>query len=370
MTELPPPIPPATGHYRRFRRWDRRRHEGQEPLELSYATLRSDLDRALDPLQQLGPVSGSYFRWRIPKKSGGYRLISAPRADLADVQRQLADALQRLHEPRPSAHGFLPGRSIVSNAQPHVGRRWVFNLDLENFFGSISTRRIAGLLASEPFNLRPSVAKRIAELCTLDGRLPTGAPSSPVLSNMIARKLDGQLQAFAQEHRAIYTRYVDDLTFSTNLPRVPEAIAIQNADEWFVGGPLHALIVRNGFKVNVRKVRMQHRTVKQSVTGLVTNERVNVDRQMIRSIRGALHAWHTYGYDAAQREFLLRHGGSGGANLERVLRGRIEFVRMVRGHNDPLVRKLLSQLDLLVATGRRFPADPPTGSDTIMSFFK
>ena len=354
---------------RRARR-DRRRPDGYQPLELSYSTLRSDLDSALDPLQQLGTVSTSYFRWRIPKKSGGYRLISAPRADLAGVQRQLADALQRLHEPRPNAHGFLPGRSIVSNAEPHVDRRWVFNLDLEDFFGSISTRRIAGLLTSEPFNLRTAVAERIAELCTLDGRLPTGAPTSPVLSNMIARKLDGQLQAFAHEHRATYTRYVDDLTFSTNLPRVPEALAIQIDDEWFVGGPLHALIVRNGFRVNVRKVRMQHRTVKQTVTGLVTNERVNVERRMIRSIRGALHAWHTYGYDAAQREFTLRHGGSGGVKLERVLRGRIEFVRMVRGHNDPLAQKLLSQLELLVATGRRFPADPPTGSDTIMSFFE
>jgi RNA-directed DNA polymerase len=317
-----------------------------------------DLYNALGLVLPEGSLGrNSYFRWRIPKKSGGYRLISAPRTELKAAQHILAVSLQGMHEPRPSAHGFIPARSIVTNAARHVDRRWVFNLDLEDFFGSISTRRVATLLASAPFYLNPTVARGVASICTLDGCLPTGSPSSPVLSNMVARKFDGQLQEFAHEHRAVYSRYVDDLTFSTNLPQVEEAIAVQHLDEWFVGGPLHALIVRNGFRVNVRKVRMQHRSVKQTVTGLVTNERVNVDRRDIRAIRGALHAWHTYGYDAAQREFMKRYNTNRALNLERVLRGRIAFIRMVRGKDDPIAQKLLLQLEMLVATGRRFPPD-------------
>lgn len=294
----------------------------------------------------------SYSTWHIPKKrKGEFRRISSPKPVLMSIQRGLEKSLAQLHEASPTCHGFLQGRSIVTNALPHVGRRWVFNLDLEDFFPTIRAHRIQGMLVKPPYSLSKNVAEIVTRLCTYQGRLPAGAPTSPVLSNMICRSLDRKLDQVARENNCTYTRYADDLTFSSSMLVFPAAIAVRDGINWGTGPTLVRTISKAGFKINESKVRMQEGATQQSVTGLIVNTKVNVDRRYIRNIRGAFHAWEKYGYSLTNAEFNRRLGirnEDEQASLMNVLSGRIAFISMVRGSDDPLVIRLRSDLKALV----------------------
>ena len=288
--------------------------------------------------------SSNYVTWHIPKKRGGERRISSPKPRLMEVQRSIARLLTDLYEPSDNTHGFLKERDIVTNALPHVGKRWVFNIDLKDFFPTIRVHRILGLLTKPPYNLNPNVAEALTRLCTHQGELPAGAPTSPVISNMICRTFDRQLYELARRNNCYYTRYADDLTFSSSQISFPNEIATRDGSTWGPGPTLSKMISRAGFSINSSKVRMQERSVQQSVTGLVVNSKVNVDRRYIRNIRGAIHAIQKYGRLGAQIEFSIRTGAPLTTPLDAVIAGRIAFVSMVRGKEDPLVLKLRGQL--------------------------
>jgi len=308
----------------------------------------------------------NYFKFSIPKRSGGTRWILAPRRSLKDLQRSVAATLGEFHVHRPTAHGFVTGRSIVSNAAPHVDRRWVFNLDLQDFFPSISQRRVVGVIRSALTKARldASAAPVIARLCCYEGYLPIGAPSSPLISNMVAKHLDNALEDLAAKYGCEYTRYADDITFSSNGPVFPSAIAVEVENSWAVGEELESAVATNGFRINTNKVRMQSRSVRQSVTGIVVNERLNVERAYIRSVRGGLHAWHTYGYELANSRFKQRYAKSDSATLLSSLDAKIAYIAMVRGGwKEPLVYDLWRQLLSLRHTGDRFLFRPSTPSE-------
>jgi len=267
------------------------------------------------------------------------------------IQRGLEKSLTQLHEASPTSHGFLQGRSIVTNALPHVGRRWVFNLDLEDFFPTVRAHRIQGMLVKPPYSLSKNVAEIVTRLCTYQGRLPAGAPTSPVLSNMICHSLDRKLDQVARENNCTYTRYADDLTFSSSMLVFPAAIAVRDGINWGAGPTLVRTISKAGFRINESKVRMQEGATQQSVTGLIVNTKVNVNRRYIRNIRGAIHAWERYGYSLANADFNRRLGirnEGEQASLMNVLGGRIAFISMVRGSDDPLVVRLRSELKALI----------------------
>lgn len=268
-----------------------------------------------------------YVFFTMAKKSGGVRRLSAPHRDLAAVQRLILEGVLAKLPLHGDAHGFVPGRSSLTNAQPHVGARFVLNLDLKDFFPSIGFPRIRGILAATGFS--PCAATILALLCTESPRqelglagqrlfvatgpraLPQGACTSPALANLTARFLDARLAGLAKAWGWTYTRYADDLTFSSG------------AAEADIGRMLTA--VRNvvgdeGFTVNEAKTRVLRRSQAQEVTGLVVNERPKAPRQLIRRIRAILHR--------AQHEGLAAQNRDGHEHFSAWLRGMIAYIAM------------------------------------------
>jgi RNA-directed DNA polymerase len=332
------------------------------PLIQSMTSRRDVAERLGVSLQTLtwllyrNGTEGYYRTWRISKKSGGVREIRAPRSTLYRIQSGLSQVLQDAYAPKPAAHGFVRGRSVVTNATAHVARRYVLNVDIKDFFPSINFGRVRGLFMSRPFELPGEVASLLAAICCSQGTLPIGAPTSPVVANMICLRLDSELQALARDNGCWYTRYADDLTFSTSRRSFPRALAgVDDESRTFVGDELRHRVESNGFALNPAKTRLQTRDTRQSVTGLVVNERMNVDRRFIRRVRAMLHAWDKYGLERAQAYLSHwdkrdRYPGAS-PRFEDILRGRIAYLAMVRGGSDPLALRFKAQYENLRATG-------------------
>lgn len=245
------------------------------------------------------PAAQKYSTFEIPKKSGGKRIIMAPDDRLKLVQRRLSDLLlacqaeieakQEIDDSCTLAHGFKPRFSISTNAVKHRNRRWVFNTDIKDFFPSINFGRVYGFFQKNQFYaLKKPIATMIAQIACHENQLPQGSPSSPVISNIIAHILDIHLGDLAARNNCTYTRYADDITFSTNERRFPRAIARRDEDDdhkWAVGGKLKKTIKANGFKLNSGKTRMQYCDSRQEVTGLVVNEKVNVKQSYYKHVR-------------------------------------------------------------------------------------
>jgi RNA-directed DNA polymerase len=221
----------------------------------------------------------------------------------------VGDALAA-YRAHPGAHGFIPARSILTNAKAHAGQRLVFNVDLKDFFPTINFGRVRGLFMAAPFHMGAPAATVLAQICTLKNGLPQGAPTSPVLSNFIATALDRRLTRLARDNGVRYSRYADDITFSTSQNAFPVGIVAfeQNAEKRtpIVGEALAKAIAESGFQVNFGKVRLQTRHERQSVTGLVVNAAPNIERARIRRVRAMLHAWAKFGLDAAGAEHFRR----------------------------------------------------------------
>ena len=278
-------------------------------MSLSSSYSFDSLARALNCTpKQLGyylhkrPLASQYRSFKIPKRRGGERIISAPTTNLKIIQRSIARQLDDFRLFKPCVNGFVAGRDIRRNAAVHVGQRFVLNVDLEDFFGSINFGRIFGLLSKPPYSIARSVAAAIAKACTLNDKLPQGSPASPVISNLICVKMDAELARLAAANRCKYTRYADDITFSTSRLSMPLASVGSNPD----GGPLcelnpalRSIIERNGFRINEAKVRLRDHTARQEVTGLIVNRRVNVKRRLVREVRAMLHAWRKFGLGCA-----------------------------------------------------------------------
>ncbi|QHV01818.1 RNA-directed DNA polymerase [Synechocystis sp. CACIAM 05] len=296
------------------------------------------------------PTEQKYKTFTLPKKTGGERTISTPISALKIIQWKLNQVLTTVYEVKPSAHGFVPGKNIVTNAKAHAGKRFVLNLDLADFFGTVNFGRVRGLFMNVPYNLPASVATVLAQICCHENKLPQGAPTSPIITNMLCAKMDSQLQRLAKECRATYTRYADDITFSTTLKEFPEALAYaietEDGDKLLLGDRLLGIIADNGFNINEKKIRLQVRGNHQEVTGLTTNEFPNVKRTYVRQIRAMLHAWAKFGLAAAEREYRQKYNTKarlavkGEVNFKQVLKGKIEFLGMVKGKNDSLYVKL------------------------------
>jgi RNA-directed DNA polymerase len=280
-----------------------------------------------------------YSQFDIAKRSGKVRSIMAPEQRLKIIQRRLAPLLDQLYRRRQPVHGFVHDRSVKSNAEAHGGRCFVVNLDLQDFFPTITEKRVAGLLRALGVNQR--VSEIVARLCCSRGHLPQGAPTSPVLSNMICYRLDTDLLNVAKTARAIYTRYADDITFSGYRPPTPlfEG-AVPGAGRFspnVLEAQLRAAITSNGFVIHPEKAHYAERNSRRMVTGVKINDGLNVDRRYIRRIRAMLHSIETGGLEAAE----VRHASGGGkGSLAAHLRGKIAYVAFLKGQTDPVVRSL------------------------------
>jgi len=298
-------------------------------------------------------VVTKYLEFKVPKKSGQMRKISAPSTALKIIQRKLSQVLYSVYDPKASVHGFIPSRSILTNAKPHLRKRFVLNIDLKDFFDSIHFGRVRGVFMAPPYNLPQDVSRVLAQICCFSRKLPQGAPTSPVVSNMICARLDSQLRLLAKEHHCTFTRYADDITFSTTLPVFPQRLAYINFDlkedeeKVVLGGSLVSIVRENGFEINWKKVRLQHRSHHQEVTGITVNQFPNVKRKFIREISMMLHIWDKYGLESARKRHLgliseaLKISEEEVSDFREMLRGKINFLGMVRGKNDSIYLKYL-----------------------------
>lgn len=203
------------------------------------------------------------------------RWIEAPDAELKLIQRNLLDRVLYRSAPTKWAHGFVRGRSIVTGAETHVGRKWVVNLDIKDFFPSVTRRQVAECI--EPLCQTPAENELITRLVTRRGRLPQGAPTSPHLANLVVRRMDARLAGLAESNGWNYTRYADDMSFSGDT--APEAI-IKTAK---------TIVRQSGFGLSAQKTQIRGQHQRQCVTGLTVNERVAIPKTQRRLLRSMLH---------------------------------------------------------------------------------
>lgn len=334
-----------------------------------------------------------YKPLNIPKKNGGVRIIHRPIADLKAVQKSLAYLLQCIFEPHNAAFGFVKNKSIVQNAEKHVGSYYVYNIDLRNFFDSIDQARVWKCLQLDPFNLKFSLsdlfidnndirikpfivpklgkvsksnlisktnlAGIIANLCCVEKEverlinnkltlvkrnvLPQGAPTSPIITNVVCQRLDYLLTGLAKRQGLKYSRYADDITFSS-------MHNVYQPDSEFLK-ELNRIITDQGFFINEKKTRLQKNGYKKEVTGLLVNEKTNVQQRYIKQLRMWLYYWENYGFEKASSYFLKQyisdkgHVKNGKFDMNNVIQGKLDYLRMVKGADSELYQKLKHRFD-------------------------
>ena len=280
-----------------------------------------------------------YKEFKITKKNGSKRTIRTPIDSLKKIQSRLNYLLNCVYWVKPSAHGFINKKSILTNALQHTNKRIILNIDIKDFFPSINFGRVRGLLLSKPYSLNNEVATTIAQIACYDNELPQGAPSSPVISNMICSKLDHELQNLAKSSKATYTRYADDITFSTNAKIFQEEILCFGANgELAVGDTLKKIITSNGFSINDSKTRAYNRDLRCEATGIVINKFPNVRRTYIKQVRAIIHDATKNGLAHAEANHYGNHYKrlnikSQPTNFLNVIEGKIEFIRHIRDNN-------------------------------------
>ena len=343
-----------------------------------------------------------YRPFRIPKRSGGYRTVTAPCGMLKSFQTVAGIILQAFYETPPCVNGFVTGKSVKDNASPHVGMNYVFNSDLKDFFPSISLPRVWKTLQCPPFRFSSRTASILAGICCTEvgaiereaekrwewarknrmlengeedtpspdcifadpvdeierflelaantfqdsetdtgeprarNALPQGAPSSPILSNIVCRNLDRKLSGLARRFGLNYSRYADDITFSS----------LHNV--YHEGGDFitefRRIVAAEGFTLNEKKTRLLRRGQRQEVTGLTVNTKVNIPRAFVRDLDNVLYIWKRYGASAAYAKLLARnlhiHPSTGPGprylKMEDLIKGRLGYVRMIKGEDSPV----------------------------------
>ena len=413
-----------------------------------------------------------YTEFKITKKSGAQRSIHSPVKGLKAIQKTLAYVLHCVYEPHKAAMGFVRDRSVVDNAKLHIGSKYVFNIDLKDFFPSIDQSRIWKCFQLKPFNLNDvsndnenkeinliktsirkfitennehifykinddkftlihdkkgdffkyknrltshlkkpklsltSVNKKaieklhkyekdviecifndayryilsdrnldsifkltpsrlylsgmIASICCTEldverknnvgewikvrrNVLPQGAPTSPIISNIVCQRLDFLLSGVAKRFGLIYSRYADDITFSS-------MHNVYQQDSEFLK-ELHRIIAEQGFHIKETKTRLQKDGYRKEVTGLLVNEKVNVQKRYIKQLRMWLYYWERYGYERASGFFLQqyildnRNVKKIYPNMENVIAGKLDYLKMVKGADNDLYLGLKSRFD-------------------------
>lgn len=389
-----------------------------------------------------------YAEFKINKKSGAERSIHAPVKGLKSLQKTLSFVLQCVYEPHNAAMGFVRDRSIVDNAKLHVGSKYVYNIDLKDFFPSVDQARVWKCLQLKPFNLnkassvepqymkwedfkkeylktdepvtflkgkgrmftntpygtlyvannfdkekdkfillgssslktkagkslegtlwlvnkipetsRLDIANIIASLCCTEMEverknekgewekvkrnvLPQGAPTSPVITNIVCQKLDYLLSGVAKRFGLKYSRYADDITFSSmhNVYQ-PESEFLKE---------LHRIIAEQNFHIKESKTRLQKDGYRKEVTGLLVNEKANVHQRYIKQLRMWLYYWERYGYERASGFFLQQYIADKGhvknvkPDMANVISGKLDYLKMVKGADNELYQKLKARFE-------------------------
>lgn len=272
-----------------------------------------------------------YKSFIIPKRNGGMRTICAPNNELKYVQRKLAQALieymnyirKKENIKSNISHAFENKKGIITNAKIHRNKKLVLNLDLKDFFDSFHFGRVCGYFQKNKFFLlNKEVAIVIAQLVCYQGKLPQGAPTSPIITNLICQILDYKILKLSKNYKVDYTRYADDLTFSTNRN------SFVNEQQQFIRD-LETIINQAGFQINHSKTRLQYNNSRQVVTGLVVNEKINVNRSFYKDTKSMAHQLYKTGaFQVNGIEATLNQ-----------LEGRLSFVNQIEKYNNKLLEK-------------------------------
>lgn len=255
----------------------------------------------------------SYYKLEIPKKNGNIRILYIPGNPLKLVQRLIYKSLHVRFHPHKSAKGFVEKGSIIKHASKHINKKYVYILDLENFFVNIGYNRIFGLLKAFPFNFSENEAWVIANLCTYENQLPQGAPTSPYLSNMICRKMDSRLSNFAIKHEIAYSRYADDLCFSSD-----------NEITDSIKNFIKEIINEEGFKTNPKKERLIPYYKRQIITGLIVNKKLALPREWLKNFKALLYNLNTKEIKGEiNRKYVINM-----YNLERYKKGELSEIEL------------------------------------------
>ena len=297
----------------------------------------------------------SHYHYRVlAKQSGGLRLIEAPKLRLKAMQRKILAGILEQVPPHPAAHGFVKGRSIKTFVAPHVGQRVVLRMDLHNFFPSFGAARIAGVFRT--LGYPETVADLLAGICNnavprnvwkqasagtnkvqlqeahsvyARPHLPQGAPTSPALANICTYRLDCRLAGLAKSVGAEYTRYADDLAFSSNDARFERRIETFSIH-------VAAILMEEGFTVNFRKTRVMRQGVRQHLAGLIANQRINVIRADFDRLKATLTNCVRLGPESQNRE---AH-----PQFRSHLEGRVGFVEMINASRGERLRRIFEQI--------------------------
>lgn len=290
--------------------------------------------------------SAHYTQFEVPKRTGGTRVLAAPKRYIRHAQEWVLQNILAKVPVHDAAQGFVPGRSTVTNAKLHQGSELVINLDLKDFFPSVSVHRVRGIYESLGYS--PAAATVLSLICTESPRrvmsyggkryfvavgdraLPQGACTSPALSNLVTRRLDKRLTGLAAKKGLSYSRYADDLTLS--------AAHREEVNVGFLLAQVRHIVEDEGFTVNEKKVHLQRKGGRQTVTGIVVNhpDRLSMSRTERRKLRAILNNARRTGLEAQNR--------SGHPSFEAHLRGKLAYLSMI---NPAQANPLLEQLDRL-----------------------
>jgi len=277
-----------------------------------------------------------YDSFSIPKPSGGYRHIENPYPGLKSIQRKLNRYLQGIYwlHKTHAAYGFIidvkksADRNIYTNAARHLNRDYLLNMDFKDFFHSISENSVTKMLKSFPFHFSTEVSSTITQLVTYKGRLPMGAPTSPVLTNLYCIGLDRDIKAHCDMYNICYTRYADDMSFSSR-----ERILVSSKDR------IESIGQKYHLSINHNKTKWYGPTDIKKVTGLIVSDRIDIPpvliedtRKEIAKLKNIIEVNRRY-YNQKNR-WIMHH--------QQKIRGYIQFVRQAKGTNDPIVQELMT----------------------------
>lgn len=281
--------------------------------------------QTLTYLLYIKKIDNCYNTLEIPKKNGDTRTICVPNKNLKKVQKKLYNKLSTYYDEIKTqnnftskiSHGFEKNRSIVTNAEVHKNKRYVVNLDLLDFFPSINFGRVRSyFIKNNYFEINDDIATILAQLTCYKGTLPQGAPTSPLIANMICNIMDIRILKIAKKYRLDYTRYADDLTFSTN-----NKYFLNDYDKFLED--IKNIIHRSGFELNSKKTRLLFSNSRQEVTGLVVNKKIFVPKEYYKNTRAMAHSLYKNGYFLIYDEV---------GTIEQ-LEGRFSFINQINLYN-------------------------------------
>jgi RNA-directed DNA polymerase len=290
-------------------------------------------------------LNPQYHVFEVPKANGTSRLIEAPSLDLKEVQRQFSRWLQCVYfiEQTDAAYGYimrvkdvLPVKNILENARQHLGAEYLLNVDFQDFFHQIGQQRLFGIFQNPPFRWTKKAAALLAKLFTRNGRLPMGAPTSPVLSNLAAIPLDKALKDWADTQGLVYTRFVDDLSFSSKEVAITPKYLAQ----------IKTICLQFQFDLNPRKIKWYAPENTKEVTGLVLNETVDISPTFYHELNRNLKRLKGLSEVAMiinqHREIELYR------SFKKEVQGMVNFIGMIEGYGSQLFYDYRQKLKLAV----------------------